>query len=190
MNRGLEKFNNLVDALAALPTVGKKSAMRYAFHMVLENNLHALKIANAIESALVSVQKCSVCGGLSEDEVCEICSDEQRDFTRLCIVESAKDVFTIEDGKSFNGRYFVLESISDESIQQLKDMIELEGVEEVIFALSPSLGADTLILHVEDRLSEYPLLFTKIAQGVPTGVSLDSVDVISLTRAIEGRLKV
>ena len=190
MNRGLEKFNNLVDALAALPTVGKKSAMRYAFHMVLENNLHALKISNAIESALSSVRKCSVCGGLSEDEVCDICSDEQRDFSRLCIVESAKDIFTLEEGKSFQGKYFVLESISDESIQRLKDIIELEGVEEIIFAITPSLGADTLILHVEDRLMSYPLIFSKIAQGVPTGVSLDSVDTISLTRAIEGRLKV
>jgi recombination protein RecR len=188
--RNLEKFNNLVDALGSLPTVGKKSAMRYAFHLLLEDHLLALKLSNAIESALSSVTKCSRCGGLSEDETCYICSDDTRDFSRLCLVESAKDIFTLEESGSFEGRYFVLENLDDDSINRLKDVIELDGIEEIIFAISPSIATDALILHVEDQLIEHNLIFTKIAQGVPTGVSLENIDTMSLNRSIEGRLKV
>ncbi len=187
--RGLEKFNNLVDALSKLPTVGKKSAIRYAYHMVLYDSFSALKLAHSIEDAIANIKKCTLCGGLSEDEICDICLEETRDERKLCIVESAKDIFVIEENVSYEGRYFVLETLDLALIEKLKRVVE-DGVEEIIFAFSPSLASDGVILFIEDKLKGYNLSFTKIAQGVPTGVSLENVDMLSLSKALTDRVRI
>jgi recombination protein RecR len=187
--RGLEKFNNLVDALSSLPTVGKKSALRYAYHMVLNDSFSALKLSHAIESAVSSISRCKECGGLSEDEICDICIDESRDEKKLCVVESAKDIFIIEDGGIYDGKYFVLENLDEDQINRLKNLVEGK-VEEVIFAFTPSLANDSVILFIEDKLKEFDLKFTKIAQGVPTGVNLENVDLLSLAKALDDRVEI
>ncbi len=186
---GLEKFNNLVDALNSLPTVGKKSALRYAYHMVLKDSFSALKIANAIQEAVTSIKECQRCGALSEDEICPICADELRDDSKLCIVENAKDIFILEDSTDYDGKYFVLKSLEELDIKKLETIVQ-DGVEEVIFALTPSISNDAVIIFLEDKLKEYDLSFTKIAQGVPTGINLENVDNISLSKALELRVKV
>lgn len=187
--RGLEKFNNLVEAFESLPTVGKKSALRFAYHLVLHDTFTAMKIANSIESAIKSIRKCDKCGGLSEHEICDICLDEMRDVGKLCVVESAKDIFVLEEHNLFDGRYFVLGDLDNETIERLEVLVK-EGAKEIIFALTPSLASDALILYIEDKLKPYPLSFTKIAQGVPTGVHLENVDMLSLSKALESRTKV
>lgn len=187
--RGLEKFNNLVEAFESLPTVGKKSALRFAYHLVLNDTFTAMKIANSIESAIKSIRKCDQCGALSEHEICDICLDEQRDIQKLCIVESAKDIFILEEHKLFDGKYFVLCNLEDETMVKLETFVK-EGVKEIIFALTPSLASDALIIFVEDKLKNFPVIFTKIAQGVPTGVHLENVDMLSLSKALESRTKI
>ena len=112
-----------------------------------------------------------------------------RDESKLCIVESVKDIFIIEDGSGFEGYYFVLNSLDEESIEKLKNRIR-EGVREIIFAFTPSIQSDGVILILEDRLKEFDLVFTKIAQGVPTGVSLENIDTLSVAKAIEKRTKI
>ena len=189
MMRGLEKFNNLVEAFESLPTVGKKSALRFAYHMVLNDTFSAMKLSNAIESAIKSIRKCERCGALSEHEICDICLDDMRDARKLCIVESAKDIFVLEEHRLYDGKYFVLENLELESLERLEAVIK-EDVKEIIFALTPSLSNDALILFIEDKLKAYPLIFTKIAQGVPTGVHLENVDMLSLSKALESRTKV
>ena len=185
----LEKLENLIDALSTLPTVGIKSAKRYAFHMLLNDSYCAMKIAHAIEDAVIHIKKCTKCGNLSENEICDICYDESRDIEKLCIVDNVKDIFVLEDNTEYEGRYFVFENLEEETMQRLSKMIE-EGVCEIIFALTPSLSNDALILFIEDRLKDKKLTFTKIAQGVPTGVNLENVDMLSLSKAINGRVKV
>ena len=123
MKHSLEKFNKLVDALQELPTIGQKSATRLAYHMVMSDNFTALKIAHAIENALGSLRKCCSCGGMSEDELCFICSDESRDHQLLCIVENAKDILTLEENALFDGRYFVLSALDELDISHLKAMV-------------------------------------------------------------------
>jgi len=189
MKHSLEKFSRLVDALQELPTIGQKSATRLAYHMVMKDNFTALKIAHAIEDALGSLKKCHSCGGMSEDELCGICSDEMRSSHLLCIVENAKDILTIEENGLFDGRYFVLDTLDESNITHLKNMVK-SGVEEVIFALTPSIANDAVILFIEDKLEEMPIRFTRIAQGVPTGVSLENIDMLSLARALEDRVRV
>ncbi len=186
----LRKFQKLVEALELLPSVGKKSATRMAFHMVLKSPMDAMKIAHAIEDAVSSLHRCAQCGGLSEDELCYICSDEMRDRRKLCIVENAKDILVIEESGEFDGLYFVFEELGSPAIESLKAVLDKEPIEEVIFAFTPSIQHDALILYIEDRLQEYNVTFSKIAQGVPTGVELENVDTLSLSKALHERVKV
>ena len=189
MNATLEKFNRLVDALQDLPTIGKKSATRLAYFMVMNDTYVGLKISHAIEDALGSLKKCTACGGMSEDEICYICSDEGRDDTFLCIVENAKDILLLEENALFDGKYFVLDGLDEENLDSLENLVQ-NGIEEIVFAITPSISNDAVMLYIEDKLSSFDLNFSKIAQGVPTGVSLENVDILSLTRAIEDRVKV
>ncbi len=189
MRHSLEKFNRLVDALQELPTVGKKSATRLAYYMVMKDSFVGMKISHAIEDALGSLKKCRVCGGMSEDELCFICSDESRNSEQLCILENAKDILLLEENGLFDGKYFVLESLEELSVTHLENMVKA-GIKEVIFALTPSIANDAVILYIEDKLAPYGVRFSKIAQGVPTGVSLENIDVLSLTRALQDRVKV
>lgn len=189
MKRSLEKFNRLVDALQQLPAIGQKSATRLAYHMIMHDSFGALKLAHAIENAITGLKKCRSCGGLSEDELCVICSDEHRNHEILCIIESAKDILTFEENALFDGRYFVLDSIEELDISHLRGIIQ-SGIKEVIFALTPSIANQGVILYIEDKLMDCDVRFSRIAQGVPTGVSLENVDILSLTRAMEDRVKI
>ncbi len=189
MNRSLEKFNRLVDSLQELPTIGKKSATRLAYHMIMNDTFVGMRISHAIEDALRNLKKCEECGGMSEDELCYICTDDGRDATLLCIVENAKDILLLEENGLFDGRYFVLENLDEVSIAKLEYLVD-NGVNEVLFALTPSIANDAVILYIEDKLGAYSVNFSKIAQGVPTGVSLENIDLLSLTRALEDRVRV
>jgi recombination protein RecR len=189
MIRSLEKFNRLVEALQELPTIGKKSATRLAYHMVMQDSFVGMKVSHAIEDALGTLKKCSVCGGMSEDELCFICSDDGRDSTLLCIVENAKDILLLEENGLFDGKYFVLESLEELSIEHLVKIAE-SGITELVFALTPSIANDAVILYIEDKLDDFDINFSKIAQGVPTGVSLENIDILSLTRALEDRVRI
>ena len=190
MNRSLDKFNHLVETLEHLPTIGKKSATRLAYHMIMQDSFNALRLAHAIEDAIRAIRRCRKCGAMSEDELCSICCDEGRDVSLLCIVESAKEILLLEENGLFNGRYFVLENLDEENIAKLLKRVQEDEISEIIFALTPSIQNDALILYVEDKLKEFELTFTKIAQGVPTGVSLENIDVLSLARALDSRVKV
>lgn len=185
---GLEKFQHLIEAFESMPSVGKKSATRMAYHICMNDQFAGMKIAHAIESALASIRKCRRCGSMSEDELCSICVDDERDSEILCIVENAKDILLMEENALFKGHYFVLQALEQEALELLEERVA-QGVKEVIFALTPCIATDAVILFVEDRLQKYKLNFTKIAQGVPTGVSLENVDMLSLSRALEDRVK-
>lgn len=189
MRGSLDRFNRLVDALQELPTIGKKSATRLAYHMLMKDTFVGMKISHAIEEALGSLRKCNSCGGMSEDALCFICCDESRDESLLCIVENAKDILLLEENGLFEGKYFVLDSIDDVNMSNLEKAVR-GGVEEIVFALTPSISNDAIMLFIEDKLSAFSISYTKIAQGVPTGVSLENVDLLSLTRALQDRVRV
>ncbi len=184
----VDAFESLVEALNTLPSIGRKSALRLAYHLVNEDSFGAIKLAHAIEHAVSTVRKCSRCHALSEDELCTICSDERRDRSKLCIVQSARDIFALEDSGQYDGLYYIVTSLDDLDENHLSRVVE--GVEEVIFAFPPGIAADTMILYIESRLEGRSLTFTRIAQGVPTGVELENIDLLSLSRALEDRVKI
>lgn len=184
----VEAFENLVAAFQELPSIGKKSAIRMAYNIVMEDSFSGMKLAHAIEEGVNNIQRCKRCHNMSEDELCFICSDEFRDSSTLCIVQSAKDILTIEESGQYKGIYYIVTQLADLDEYHLREAVK--GIEEVIFAFPPSLATDTMILYIEDKLTGTNLHFTKIAQGVPTGVELDNIDAISLTKAMESRVKV
>jgi len=188
--KGLEKFYELVEAFESLPTIGKKSALRLAYHIVHNDTFCGLKLAHSIEDAIKNVKKCTSCGSISEHEVCEICLDEQRDNQKLCIVQNAKDIFVIEESHQYNGKYFVIDEIDEYNLNALINFIYTQEVNDVLFAITPSLANDAFILYIEQRLEKFELQFSKIAQGVPTGVSLENVDILSLAKAIDGKVSI
>lgn len=190
MNKGLEKFYDLVESFELLPAIGKKSALRLAYYIISENTYAGIKLAHSIETAVRSIRKCTKCHSISENEICEICLDDDRDSQKLCIVQSAKDIFIIEQSKQYNGKYFVMESIDELIINDLLNLAITENVKNILFAITPSIANDAFILYVEDKLKNLDISFTKIAQGVPTGVSLENVDILSLSKAIHGQVKV
>jgi len=184
----VEPFENLVAAFNALPGIGKKSAIRLAYHIAMVDGFSGVKLAHAIEDGINTIHKCLNCHNMSEDELCSICADVGRDRSKLCIVQSAKDILSIEESGQYRGVYYVISKLEDMDTAHL--LHATEGVEEVIFAFPPSIATDTMILYIEEKLSDQRLLFTKIAQGVPTGVELENVDMMSLGRALEARVRV
>ncbi|AQW82230.1 recombination mediator RecR [Campylobacter pinnipediorum] len=190
MKKSLEKFNELVQAFGKLPSVGKKSATRFAYFVSLQDNFSGLQLAQCIEDAVRFTKKCTKCGGLSEDELCDICTDETRDNSVLMVVESPKDILVFEQNKIFDGCYFVFDELSDYLVQRLDKIIKEDDIKEIIFAFTPGLNSDALMLFIEDRLKNTDIKYSKIAQGVPTGVNLENIDMLSLLKAIESRTKV
>ncbi|MFP4332575.1 MAG: recombination mediator RecR [Campylobacterales bacterium] len=190
MNRDLQNFNDLVEIFNSLPGLGKKSALRLAHHITVDDKFKGARMAHVIEKAVTSVKVCDECGGITEHEICDICSDGSRDGSKLCIVESAKDISFLESIKSYNGYYFVLQNDVQLEIEKIKSIAKDRDVKEIIFAFAPSIASDGLIIYIEDSLSMLEIEFTKIAQGIPGGISLENIDIFSLSRAMEKRVKI
>jgi len=188
--KGLDKFYALVESFESLPSIGKKSALRLAYHIVYDNTYSGMKLAHSIENAIAVIKKCSLCNCMSEHEICDICLDDQRENDSICLVQSAKDIFIIEESKQFMGKYFVLESLDEIHLKMLEKIVIKNNIANILFALTPSLSNDALILYIENSLDKHNINFTKIAQGVPTGVSLENVDLLSLSKAINGSTKI
>ncbi|WP_298098953.1 recombination mediator RecR [uncultured Campylobacter sp.] len=184
---GTDRFEELVASFEKLPGVGKKSALRFAYYVSVQNSFLGLNLAHNIEEAVRGLHRCRICGAVCEGEICEYCADEERESDKICIVENPKDIFILESNKIYNGRYFVLDAADEDKIAALREMVSRNGARELIFALTPGINSDGIMLYVEDKLADLSLKFTKLAQGVPTGVSLDNVDMLSLIKAINGR---
>ena len=186
-----DKFELLVEQLEQIPSIGKKSALKIAYTLALENKILALNIAHCIEDAVNNIQRCDICGGISQSSICDICSDESRLYSGvLCIVGSPKDILVIEDANIFDGFYLVVDERDSLDFKVMITNIKLYDIKEIIFAFSASLASDAMMLYIEDHLKDENIRFSKIAQGVPTGVGLDNIDRSSLTRALESRIKI
>lgn len=183
-------FDDLINSLQILPSIGRKSATRLAYTLAVEKKDFALRLMYCIDNAIRLVHLCSECGGVCTDELCSICTNPSRENGELCIVQHPKDILILEESHLFQGRYFVVESIDAFRLETLRSIIQSCHVQEIIFAFSPSVATDAMILYIEDKLSHLSLFFTKIAQGVPSGVSLDNVDQTSLARAFKGRKEI
>lgn len=186
----LPSLISLSQALEKIPTIGKKSALKLAYFLAYEDKITGESISQILKTSIANVSSCKFCNALCEGDLCAVCTDMRRDNDKLCVVAHFKDIFTIEETGRFMGRYFVLVGDAKINITKLSEQVERFGVSELIFAFSPTLANDALILFIEDKLQGLDLHFTKIAQGVPTGIGFENVDTLSLTRAFDGRTRI
>jgi recombination protein RecR len=193
-------LERLVDELSRLPSIGRKTAQRIAFHLLRASREEALSLAEAIVAVKEKVGFCSECGNYSEQSPCAICGDPERDAGILCVVEQPVDVVAIERTGAFRGRYHVLggalsplEGTGPEDLRVRELLQRLAGaggqaaVSEVILATNPTVAGESTALYVSRLLTPHGVRITRIARGVPVGSDLEYSDQMTLARALEGR---
>jgi recombination protein RecR len=187
---------DLIDELGRLPGVGPKSAQRIAFHLLAAEKTDALRLAQAIAEAKDRVSFCQRCFNLTEGDECEICTDERRDATVLCVVEEPRDLVAIERTREFRGRYHVLQGaispidgIGPEQlrVKELLSRLADEPVEEVILCTNPNIEGEATAALVARLVKPIGVKVTRIASGLPVGGDLEYADELTLGRALEGR---
>jgi recombination protein RecR len=186
----------LIDELARLPGVGRKSAQRIAFHILNAEKADAERLADAISDMRATVKLCRRCYNITAEDECSICTDVRRDISIVCVVERAQDIPVLERTQSFRGRYHVLggainpiAGIHEEQlrIKELIDRVQAERITEVIAATNPTLEGDTTAMTISKRLKPLGVTVTRLASGLPVGGDLDYADEITLGRALTGR---
>ncbi|NNC23143.1 recombination protein RecR [Salinisphaera sp. USBA-960] len=190
------KIERLIGAFRTLPGVGQKSAQRMAFNLLAEDRNGGRQLAEALTDAMDSVGHCDNCRMLTERETCTICDNANRDQSRVCVVESPADVVAIETNTGFDGRYFVLggrlspiDGVGPDELglELLRDQISSGVVAELIMATSATVEGQTTSEYVADLAAGAGVAITRIAQGVPVGGDLETVDAGTLNQAFAGR---
>jgi recombination protein RecR len=196
MNYGLPLLQALVDHFKKLPGVGEKTARRLAFAILDMDGEEVREFAETLLQVKERIGFCNRCGNLAEGELCEICRDEKRVGTILCVVERATDLYILESSGQYRGRYHVLHGVlspldgvgpGDLNLEQLERRVREEGIQEVIVATNPSIEGDTTSLYIAKMLKKYGIRVTRPARGLPLGSSLEYVDRGTITKALEGR---
>ena len=189
----------LIDELGRLPGVGPKSAQRIAFHLIESDIESVTKLADVLREVKQKVRFCEVCGNVSENQRCGICSDPKRDLSVICVVEESKDINAIERTREFRGSYHVLggaiSPIAGVGPDQLriKDLMKRLAdphIKEVILATNPNLEGEATATYLTRLLGAMEISVTKLASGLPVGGDLEYADDMTLGRAFEGRRRV
>ncbi|MHA7223610.1 recombination mediator RecR [Arthrobacter sp. RHLT1-20] len=186
----------LIDELGRLPGVGPKSAQRLAFHILEADPQDMKRLADAITTVKEKVKFCTVCGNVTEQELCNICRDPRRDPSIICVVEESKDVLAVERTRSFRGRYHVLggainpiAGIGPEQlrIRELLTRLNDSAIQEIIIATDPNLEGEATATYLARMLKSIGIAVTRLASGLPVGGDLEYADEVTLGRAFEGR---
>ena len=194
----LKALERLIDSLSKLPSVGRKSAERMAYAMLNMEEDDLLEFSDAIKELKSSIHLCPICGNLTEEEICSVCSDQDRNKELLMIVSYPKDVLAFENSEGFNGVYHVLngvvapskgKGIEDLNFTSLIERIEQGNIKEIILATNPTIEGETTALYIAKKLEKYNLVITRLAYGLQMGGNLDYTDSLTLARALEGRRK-
>lgn len=189
-------IENLINELTRLPGIGRKTAQRLAFFILSLPDQDALSLAEAIRKVKEKARFCSRCFNITENEICELCSDENRERSRLCVVEEPSNILVIERTRSFNGLYHVLlgalsplDGITPErlKIRELIDRVRDNNVEEVIVATNPNTRGEMTAQYIKEVLSPFGVTISRIAYGLPMGSDIEFADEVTLGKALEGR---
>ncbi|MDE6079741.1 MAG: recombination mediator RecR [Duncaniella sp.] len=190
-------LENAVTELSRLPGIGRKTALRLALHLLRQDERNGIALGEAIIKMRRGIRYCSVCHNISETEVCPVCADMRRDHSTVCVVESVKDVMSIENTGQFAGVYHVLggliapmEGVGPDmlEIESLEERVRAGGVSEVILALSATMDGDTTNFYIFRRLAPYAdVKITQLARGVSVGNEIEYTDEITLGRSLLNR---
>ena len=189
----------LIDELGRLPGVGPKSAQRLAFHILEADPQDMKRLVDAITMVKERVKFCTVCGNVTEQELCNICRDPRRDPSVICVVEESKDVLAVERTREFKGRYHVLggaispiEGIGPDDLRVRELMTRLMdgSVTELIIATDPNLEGEATAAYLARLVAPMGLAVSRLASGLPVGGDLEYADEVTLGRAFEGRRRI
>ena len=190
-------IQRLIEEFRRLPGVGAKTAARYAFAVLNFSDDEAARFSDAVSSIKRDVHKCPVCHGYSTAiDGCDICKNESRDHSLVCVVEMPKDVMVMEKVRGYRGVYHVLGgalsplnnvTTSDLSIASLVERVEAGGVSEIIIATNPTPSGDTTAQYIARILEPYDVKISRLAYGIPVGGDIEYADEVTLYRAMEGR---
>ena len=196
MNFPSKIVENAVEQLSSLPGIGRKSALRLVLHMLKKDKLVVEKFGNAFIKLINNIQYCKICYSITESDICEICSNEKRDKTIICVVEDIRVMMAIENTMQYKGIYHILGGLispidginpNDIRIEELIDRIEKQNVEEIIFALSTTMEGDTTNYYLFRKLKKHNIKISSIARGIAIGDELEYTDEITLGAAISSR---
>ena len=197
--KDLATFQALVDSFSRIPGIGVKSAERMAYAILEMDEESAINFANAIINAKHVVHKCPKCGLFAESELCDICSNAERNHHTCIVVSYQKDAYAFERMGKYNGIYHVLGGVISPSkgigptelnIDSLINRIDEEGIKELIIATNPNLEGETTALFISKLLKDKDVSITRLAYGLPMGASLDYADSLTLAKALEGRKQI
>ena len=189
-------LENAVNEFASLPGVGRKTAFRLVMNLLKRDAEEVKRFGESIIKLHGEILYCKICNNISDSEICNICNDEKRERSVICVVESIQDVMAIENTRQFKGLYHVLGGIispidgigpSDLKIDSLEEKVAGGGIKEIIFALSTTMEGDTTNYYLYKRLNKYNINLTTLARGVAIGDELEYTDEITLGRAINNR---
>lgn len=191
-----ETINNLIDCFKHLPGIGEKTAERLALSLLdYEDNILEL-FSDSIANVKKKVKRCEKCHSFSEKNICDICLDSSRNKEIICVVETPKDVISIEKIGTYKGLYHVLDGLispmdgknpDDLNIKSLLERIKNENIKEVILVLTPSIEGETTALYITKKIENKDIVISKIAHGVPIGANMDYIDTLTLEMALENR---
>ncbi len=189
-------LNRLIEELSKMPGIGPKSAQRIAFYILRSSKEEAKALSQAILDLKEKIIHCSICNNITEENPCEICSNDQRDHSIICVVEEPKDVLAFEKSRGFNGIYHVLLGVlspldgigPDElKIKELVERLNKEKVSEVILATNPNTNGEMTAMYLAKLIKPSGIKVTRIAYGIPAGSNIDYVDEETLAKSLEGR---
>ena len=192
-------ISELIEALRCLPGVGPKSAQRMTLHLLERDRSGGKALSQALADALARVGRCGRCQNFTELSICELCGDQRREQSLLCVVETPADVIAIEQSGSFRGIYHVLmghlsplDGIGPEEIglDVLEARFDSESITEVILATNPTVEGEATAYYIAERARQRGLKITRIAHGVPLGGELEYLDSSTLAHALSGRTEV
>ena len=194
MNVYPQSVKKLIQEFTKFPGIGKKTAQRLAFYIMSSSKENAAKFAASVVDVKTMVKACTICGGIADNELCDICQNNNRDSLTVCVVEHPEDIFVFERTNSFRGVYHVLGgSLSpldgigpeDLNIQSLVKRIVPEM--EIILATNASIEGDATALYLQKIFFDKNVTVTRLARGLPVGGELEYTDEATLMRALEGR---
>ena len=189
-------LDKLIEQFARLPSVGRKSAQRLAFHILEMSDKDAQTFTDTILNARKSIHRCEICCNLTDGEVCSVCTSPSRDKSVICVVEDPRDVIAIERTHEYNGLYHVLHgaispmndiSPEDICIKELLKRLSDESVKEIIMATNPTVEGEATAMYISRIIKPLGINVSRLAYGVPVGAALEYADEFTLIRAIEGR---
>ncbi len=198
MSSYIPPLARLIDEFARLPGIGRKSAARLAFHVLNMSEEEARGFASAVLTAKQAIRHCSICKNLTDRDPCAICSDERRDRSIICVVESPRDVVSIEKTREFRGLYHVLHGVispidnvgpDDIYIKELLARITPE-VKEVIAATNLTVEGEATAMYISRLLTPLGVKVTRIESGIPVGGDLEYADELTISRAMDGRREI